>query len=34
MSEIIEEGIVNEAGLNFIEQEIKEDLSMGKMEVD
>lgn len=30
MTEIIEEGIVNEGGLNFVEQEIKDDLAAGK----
>ena len=30
MTEIVEEGIVNEGGLNFVEQEIKDDLAAGK----
>ncbi|MCM1401718.1 MAG: glutamine--tRNA ligase/YqeY domain fusion protein [Bacteroides sp.] len=30
MTEIIEEGIVNEGGLSFVEQEIKDDLAAGK----
>lgn len=30
MTEIIEEGIVNDGGLNFVEQEIKDDLAAGK----